>query len=172
MPTPDAFSHANDAAQFILSRTVHRPRIALVLGSGLGGFADELDDPVGISYADIPHFPQSTAIGHAGRLVIGKVKETPLAAMQGRVHLYEGYSPQQVAFPVRVFARMGVAAVVLTNAAGGINPEYTRGSLVVLRDHINLQGSNPLLGPNDDRIGIRFPDMTDAYSADFRRLVL
>jgi purine-nucleoside phosphorylase len=172
MPSPDAFSHANEAAQVILSRTALRPRIALVLGSGLGGFADELDDAVRIPYAEISHFPQSTAIGHAGRLVIGKLKETPLAAMQGRVHLYEGYSPQQVAFPVRVFARMGVAAVVLTNAAGGINPDYARGSLVVLRDHINLQGSNPLVGPNDDRIGVRFPDMTDAYTPAFRRFAL
>ena len=172
MPAPDDFSHANEAAQFVLSRTALRPRIALVLGSGLGGFADELDDAVGIPYAEIPHFPQSTAIGHAGRLVIGKLKETPLAVMQGRVHLYEGYSPQQVAFPVSVFARMGVAAVVLTNAAGGINSGYSRGSLVVLRDHINLQGSNPLVGANDDRIGIRFPDMTDAYTPAFRRFAL
>ena len=172
MPAPDDFSHANEAAQVILSRTKLRPRIALVLGSGLGGFADELDNAVGIPYVEIPHFPQSTAIGHAGRLVIGKLKETPLAAMQGRVHLYEGYSPQQVAFPVRVFARMGIAAVVLTNAAGGINPEYARGSLVVLRDHINLQGSNPLVGGNDDRIGVRFPDMTDAYTPAFRQFVL
>src|SRR5271167_834743 len=172
MPAPDDFSHANEAAQFILSRTTLRPRIALVLGSGLGGFADELLDAVGIPYPEIPHFPRSTAIGHAGRLVIGKLGETPLAAMQGRVHLYEGDSPQQVAFPVRVFARMGVAAVVLTNAAGGINPEYARGSLVVLRDHINLQGSSPLVGPNDERIGVRHPDMTDAYNPVLRRLAL
>jgi len=172
MPTPDDFSHANEAAQFILSRTALRPRIALVLGSGLGGFADELDDAVGIPYAEIPHFPQSTAIGHDGRLVFGKLKETPLAVMQGRVHLYEGYSPQEVAFPVRVFARMGVAAVVLTNAAGGINSGYSRGSLVVLRDHINLQGSNPLVGANDDRIGVRFPDLTHAYTPAFRRFAL
>src|SRR5271167_4823978 len=171
-PSPDDFSNANEAAEFILTRTVLRPRIALVLGSGLGGFAEELDNAVGISYAEIPHFPQSTAIGHAGRLVIGKLKDIPLAVMQGRVHLYEGYSPREIAFPVRVFARMGIAAVVLTNAAGGINPEYARGSLVVLRDHINLQGSNPLVGANDDRFGIRFPDMTDAYTPAFRRFVL
>jgi purine-nucleoside phosphorylase len=170
--SPDDFSRANEAAQFILARTPVRPRIALVLGSGLGGFAGELEDAARLLYAEIPHFPQSTAIGHAGTLVIGKLKETPLAVMQGRVHLYEGYSPQQVAFPVRVFARMGVAAVVLTNAAGGINPEYARGSLVVLRDHINLQGSNPLVGPNDDRFGVRFPDMTEAYHAGFRCFAL
>ena len=172
-PTPpDDFSNANEVAEFILTRTTLRPRIGLVLGSGLGGFADDLDDATGISYAEIPRFPQSTAIGHAGRLVIGKMKEIPLAVMQGRVHLYEGYSPREVAFPVRVFARMGITAVVLTNAAGGINPEYARGSLVVLRDHINLQGSNPLVGANDDRIGIRFPDMTDAYTPAFRRFAL
>ena len=170
--SPDDFSRANEAAEFILGRTALRPRIALVLGSGLGSFAEELRDAARIPYAEIPHFPLSTAIGHAGRLVIGNLQETPLAVMQGRVHLYEGYSAQQVVFPVHVLARMGVAALVLTNAAGGINPEYSRGSLVVLRDHINLQGSNPLLGPNDDRIGTRFPDMTDAYHPDFRRFVL
>lgn len=168
----DDFSRADDAAQFILERTSLHPHIAIVLGSGLGGFADELQDATRIPYTEIPHFPQSTAIGHAGTLVIGKLKETPLAVMQGRVHLYEGYSPQEVVFPVRVFARMGVGAVVLTNAAGGINPEYARGSLVVLRDHINLQGSNPLVGPNDDRLGTRFPDMTSAYNADFRQFAL
>jgi purine-nucleoside phosphorylase len=172
MPAPDDFSRANEAAEFILGRTAMRPRIALVLGSGLGGFAAELRDAARIPYSEIPHFPLSTAIGHAGSLVIGKLQAIPLAVMQGRVHLYEGYSPQQVAFPVRVFARMGIAAVVLTNAAGGINPEYPRGSLVVLRDHINLQGRNPLLGPNDDRFGTRFPDMTDAYNADFRWFAL
>jgi purine-nucleoside phosphorylase len=168
----DDFSRADEAARFILERTALRPRIALVLGSGLGGFADELQAATRISYQEIPFFPRSTAIGHAGTLVIGKLAEIPLAAMQGRVHLYEGYSPQQVVFPVRVFARMGVGAMVLTNAAGGINPEYARGSLVVLRDHINLQGSNPLVGPNDDRVGLRFPDMTSAYNSDFRRFAL
>jgi purine-nucleoside phosphorylase len=176
MPAPtspdDDFSRANEAAQFILTRTTLRPHIALVLGSGLGGFADELQDAVAIPYAEIPHFPQSTAIGHAGGLVIGKLKATPLAVMQGRVHLYEGYSPQQVVFPVRVFARMDVATVILTNAAGGINPDYPRGSLVVLRDHINLLGGNPLVGPNDDRFGLRHPDMTDAYTIVFRRFAL
>lgn len=172
MPDLDDFSRANEAAQFILARTSLRPRIALVLGSGLGGFADEMQDAVRIPYAEIPHFPRSTAIGHAGTLVVGKLKETPLAVMQGRVHLYEGHSPQQVAFPIRVFARMGVAVLVLTNAAGGINPDYARGSLVVLRDHINLQGSNPLLGPNDERFGIRHPDMTEAYNPQLRQFAL
>jgi purine-nucleoside phosphorylase len=172
MPTPDDFSRANEAVQFILTRTPLRPRVGLVLGSGLGSFVDELQDATKIPYAEIPHFPRTTAIGHAGTLVIGKLKEIQLAVMQGRVHLYEGYSPQQVVFPVRVLARMSVAALVLTSAAGGINPEYARGSLVVLRDHINLQGSNPLVGPNDDRFGIRHPDMTEAYHPGFRRFAL
>src|SRR5271157_3207957 len=169
---PDDFSRADEAAQFILARTSLRPRIALVLGSGLGGFADELRDAVRISYGEIPHFPVSTAVGHAGRLVIGKLERIPLVVMQGRVHLYEGYSPQQVAFPVRVLGRMGVQAIILTCAAGGINADYGRGALVVLRDHINLQGSNPLVGPNDERLGIRYPDMTDAYNAQFRQFAL
>ena len=171
-PSTDDFSLANDAAQFIMARTALRPRIAVVLGSGLGGFADELGDPVRTPYAEIPHFPLSTAIGHAGTLVIGKLKEIPLAVMQGRVHLYEGYLPREVVFPVRVLGRMGVKVVILTCAAGGINNNYARGALVVLRDHINLQEQNPLIGPNDERLGIRYPDMTDAYSSQLRQFAL
>jgi len=139
-----------------------------VLGSGLGAFADEFSGAKKIPYAKIPHFPQSTAIGHAGQLVLGKVDGVEVAGMQGRVHLYEGYSPQQVVFPIRVFARMGVKAVILTNAAGGINLNYSAGALVAIRDHINLQGVNPLIGSNDDRFGVRFPDMTRAYDLEFR----
>ena len=165
------FLQAEAAARFIFKQTKLRPKIALVLGSGLGVFADEFAGAKKISYAKIPHFPQSTAIGHAGQLVLGKVDGVELAGMQGRVHLYEGYSPQQVAFPVRVFARMGVRAVILTNAAGGVNLNYSEGALVAIRDHINLQGVNPLIGPNDDRFGVRFPDMTAAYDPEFRRFV-
>jgi purine-nucleoside phosphorylase len=165
----DEFTRAEQAAQFILTRTSFRPRIALVLGSGLGGFADELEQVVRIPYKDIPFFPRSTAIGHAGMLVVGTVAGIAVVILQGRAHFYEGYTLQQVVFPVRVLGRMGVRAVVLTNAAGGINPEYRRGALVVVRDHINLQGSSPLIGPNDDRFGVRFPDMTDAYNEEFRR---
>jgi len=168
----DEFIRAERAAQFILQQTPLRPHIALVLGSGLGGFADELENAVRIPYAEIPSFPRSTALGHAGRLVIGTVAGIAVVAMQGRAHLYEGYSTQQVAFPIRVFGRMGVRAVVLTNAAGGINPTYGRGALVVIRDHINLQGQNPLAGANDDRFGPRFPDMTDAYNPQFRSFAL
>ena len=166
----DQFAIADSAARFITSHCPLRPRIALVLGSGLGGFADELANATRIPYADIPEFPRSTAIGHAGTLVLGEAAGIPVAAMQGRAHLYEGYSPQQVAFPMRVFARMGVKAVVLTNAAGGINVSYSQGALVAIRDHINLQGHNPLVGPNDDRFGPRFPDMTDAYDPVLRAI--
>jgi len=166
----DQFTLAEAAAQTILLRSALRPRIGLVLGSGLGAFADSLTEPSRIPFPEIPAFPRSTAIGHAGQLVIGKAGTVPVAVMQGRVHLYEGYSAQQVAFPMRVFGRMGIRAVILTNAAGGINLNYQQGALVLIRDHINLQGSNPLAGPNDDRFGLRFPDMTHAYPKDYRAL--
>ena len=166
----DQCTLADSAAQLILHRSPLRPKIGLILGSGLGAFADSLTDSARIPYSDIPSFPQSTAIGHAGRLVIGNASQVPVAAMQGRVHQYEGYSAQQVAFPIRVFGRMGIRAVILTNAAGGINLGYSQGALVLIQDHINLQGSNPLVGPNDDRFGVRFPDMTRAYSVAFRQI--
>jgi purine-nucleoside phosphorylase len=165
------FERADAAAKFIFKQTKLRPKIALVLGSGLGAFADEFADAKKIPYAKIPRFPQSTAIGHVGQLVVGKVGGVEVAGMQGRVHLYEGYTPQQVVFPIRVFARMGVKAVILTNAAGGINLGYSTGALVAIRDHINLQGVNPLIGPNDDRFGVRFPDVTQAYDPEFRKFV-
>jgi purine-nucleoside phosphorylase len=165
------FLRADRAAKYILAKTKLRPRIALVLGSGLGDFADEFGNATKIPYAKIPNFPQSTAIGHAGRLVIGNVGNIPVAAMQGRVHLYEGYSAKEVAFPIRVFARMGIQAMIVTNAAGGINRNYSQGCLVVIRDHVNLQGVNPLVGPNDERFGLRFPDMTHAYDREFQRFV-
>jgi purine-nucleoside phosphorylase len=166
------FTRAEAAARFIQKKTKLRPKIALVLGSGLGAFADEFASATRIPYMKIPYFPRSTAIGHAGQLVIGKVDGIEVAAMQGRVHLYEGYSPQEVAFPIRVFSRLGVKAVILTNAAGGIKKEFTQGRLVVISDHINLQGANPLSGPNTDKFGPRFPDMTNAYDKRFRELTL
>ena len=165
------FVRAERAAKFILGKTKLRPRIALVLGSGLGDFGDEFTNATKIPYAKIPNFPQSTAIGHAGRLVIGNVGDIPVAGMQGRVHLYEGYSVKEVAFPIRVFARMGINAVIITNAAGGINRNYSQGCLVAIRDHVNLQGVNPLAGPNDERFGLRFPDMTQGYDREFQRFV-
>ncbi len=166
----DQFTLAETAAQSILGRTPLRPKIGLVLGSGLGGFADSLVDSAKIPYAEIPHFPRSTALGHAGQMVIGKAGVVPVAVMQGRVHLYEGYSAQDVAFPMRAFGRMGIRSVILTNAAGGINLNYQQGALVLIRDHINLQGSNPLVGANDDRFGARFPDMTHAYAKEYRAI--
>jgi len=169
---PGEFERAGIAAEFIFSRTRMRPKIALILGSGLGAFADEFSGATKIPYAEIPHFPRSTAIGHAGNLVIGNVEAIPVAGMQGRVHLYEGYSVKDVAFPVRVFARMGVKAVILANAAGGIKREFVQGKLVVIKDHINLQGANPLSGPNDERFGVRFPDMTAAYDRRFREMAV
>lgn len=163
----DIFTRADSAAQFLLSQTKVRPKIGLVLGSGLGAFADQLTDAVRIPYSQIPSFPRSTAIGHAGQMVIGHAGDVPVAVMQGRVHLYEGYTAQEVAFPMRVFGRMGIGAVIITNAAGGINLKYKQGALVVITDHINLQGTSPLVGANDDRLGLRFPDMTRAYAKEY-----
>jgi purine-nucleoside phosphorylase len=166
----DQFQLADAAAQFILTRTPLRPKIGLVLGSGLGAFADSLTEATRVAYADIPTFPRSTAIGHAGQMVLGHSGDVPVAIMQGRAHLYEGYSAQEVTFPMRVFGRMGIRGVILTNAAGGINLSYSQGALVLIRDHINLQGTNPLVGANDDRFGVRFPDMTHAYARDYRQI--
>src|SRR6202142_1142734 len=168
----DDFTKAGAAAQFLLSQTSVRPKIGLVLGSGLGGFADELSDATRVPYTNIPFFPRSTAVGHAGQLVIGKAAGVPVAVMQGRVHLYEGYSAHEVTFPMRVFDCINIRAVILTNAAGGINLEYKQGALVVLTDHINLQGHNPLGGPNDERFGLRFPDMKQAYWKPYREIAL
>lgn len=170
-PQSEEFRRAERAAQFVLGKTKLRPRIALVLGSGLGDFANEFGGATRIAYAKIPDFPRSTAIGHAGQLVIGRVGNVPVVAMQGRVHLYEGYSVKEVAFPMRVFARMGIKAAILTNAAGGINRNYSEGCLVAIRDHINLQGVNPLSGRNDGNFGVRFPDMTHAYDREFQGFV-
>ena len=172
MSTPHDFDNAEAAAQFLLAQTSLRPKIGLVLGSGLGGFADELADATRVPYTNIPFFPRSTAVGHAGQMVIGSAAGVPVAAMQGRVHLYEGYSAKEVAFPMRVFDCMNIRAVILTNAAGGINLEYKQGALVVLTDHINLQGHNPLAGRNDERFGPRFPDMTQAYWKPYREMAL
>jgi purine-nucleoside phosphorylase len=166
------FERAESAAKFISTKTNLRPKIALVLGSGLGAFAGEFEGSTQIPYAKIPHFPLSTAIGHAGQLVVGKVGKISVAGMQGRVHLYEGYSAKDVAFPIRAFARMGIKAVILTNAAGGIKREFVQGQLVVIKDHINLQGVSPLTGPNDERFGPRFPDMTAAYDRGFREMTV
>jgi purine-nucleoside phosphorylase len=166
------FFRATRAAKFIQSKTKLRPSVALVLGSGLGAFADELSSATRIPYHKIPGFPRSTVAGHSGQLVIGKAAGVPLVAMQGRVHLYEGYSAKEVVFPMRVLGRLGIRAAILTNAAGAINLDYSQGALVAIRDHINLQGTNPLIGPNDERFGVRFPDMSHAYAKAYREIAL
>lgn len=170
MSTGDEFTQAEFAAKFVTSQSSVKPLVAIVLGSGLGDFAGEMTDAVRMNYGDIPHFARSTAIGHAGQLVLGNIGKWPVAVMQGRLHLYEGYPVQSVVFPMRVFARMGVKSVVLTNAAGGINLEYGQGRLVVIKDHINLQGQNALVGAEDPRFGPRFIDMTEAYSKSYRQM--
>lgn len=171
-PNPDQWTLAGEAADFIRSKTSLQPKIALVLGSGLGAFADDLVERTSLPYSSIPHFPVSSAEGHAGNLIIGRVAGVPVAAMQGRVHYYEGHTMLRVTFPMRVFCRLGVKGVLLTNAAGGIGSQLKPGCLVVLSDHINLQGTNALMGANEDRFGPRFPDMTDAYARDWRALAL
>ncbi len=171
----DEYTRAKEASEFVMGKLKDRtdlgmPKIAVVLGSGLGDFAESLQQPLIIPYETIPHYPRSTAIGHAGRMVIGKLGDVTVAAMQGRVHQYEGYTAKQAAFPVRVFGLMGLKSIILTNAAGGINKSYGQGALVLLSDHINLQGANPLTGPNDERFGLRFHDMTEAYSKKYRKI--
>ena len=140
------------------------PKVGIVLGSGLGAFADRLEGRVAIPYAELPHFPKSSVVGHASKLVLGRVGGEPIVAMQGRVHYYEGYSPNEVVFPIRVLCRLGIHTLVVTNAAGGINPDFKPGDLMAITDHINLSGFNPLRGPNEEQLGPRFPDMSEAYS--------
>jgi purine-nucleoside phosphorylase len=153
----------DEAVRFIQGKTKHRPALGLVLGSGLGAFAKTLEHAVVIPYADIPHFPRATAIGHEGELVVGLGQGVPVAVMNGRVHYYEGYPIADVVFPVRVLGRMGVKIVVMTNAAGSVNVNYKPGELMIIEDHINYMGVNPLIGPNVDELGERFFDLSDAY---------
>ncbi len=158
------------AYEFLRTIFPEPPKIAVILGSGLGAFAEELTGSVSIPYSDIPDWPRSTAIGHAGRLVAGKIDDVDVVVLSGRVHLYEGYTPQQVTFGIRVLGLLGVQSLIVTNAAGGIGSHLGRGGVVLISDHINLQSANPLTGPNDDAMGARFPDMTDAYSAQYRAI--
>jgi purine-nucleoside phosphorylase len=171
------FDQVSEASAFL--RAIFGPlhlRIGIVLGSGLGAVADAVTEPVAVPYARIPHFPQSTVEGHSGRIVAGLLGDIPVIVMQGRVHYYEGYSPLEVTFPMRVLGALGLQAVILTNAAGGIREGYRVGQLVALVDHINFMGWNPLIGPNEPRFavtpgaGLRFPDMTEAYSKSLRTL--
>src|SRR5438309_5144936 len=152
------------AVDVIRARSLPQPRIGVVLGSGLGEFANSLENPVRLPYTQLPGLPLSTAVGHAGELVLGKVGPTPVAVMSGRLHLYKSYTPQQTVAGIRLFHALGINRVILTNASGSINAKLQRGSLVLISDHINLQGANPLTGPNDNKLGPRFPDMTEAYS--------
>ena len=162
------YERAEHAARLIRSRIAEDVRVALVLGSGLGAFADELEGAEAIPYAEIPGFARPTVEGHAGRLVVGRVGGVMVAAMQGRFHFYEGYKLEEVTFPIRVLALLGASSLVLTNAAGGLNNSFEQGSLVLISDHLNLMGTNPLLGPNDTRFGPRFPDMTDVYDREYQ----
>jgi purine-nucleoside phosphorylase len=158
----------DEAAAFIRSTTDLRPEIGLILGSGLGVLGDELEDAVTIPYEDIPHFPVSTVEGHAGELILGKLQGRNVVLMRGRFHMYEGYEPELTALPVRVMKALGISTLLVTNAAGGVNLDYMPGNLMLISDHINLTGRNPLAGPNDNALGVRFPDMSNAYSRRLR----
>lgn len=171
-PQDNLYDRAEHAAQAIRARWGEDARIALVLGSGLGAFADDLQDSIALPYSDIPGFARSTVEGHAGRLVMGKIGDVPVIAMQGRFHYYEGYSLDDVVFPIRVLGLMGVKSLVLTNAAGGINIALDQGALMIINDHLNLMGINPLRGPNDERLGSRFPDMSEVYSRDYQEIAV
>ena len=163
-----AFERVEEAAASLRTRCAALPETAIVLGSGLGDFAETLLDAIATPYGEIPHWPASKVVGHAGRLVVGNVARRRVAALAGRVHYYEGHDLGTVVFPIRVMARLGVKRVILTNAAGGINTGFAQGALMIIDDHINLLGSNPLIGPNDDRFGDRFPDMSHVYSPRLR----
>ncbi|MDP9038297.1 MAG: purine-nucleoside phosphorylase [Acidobacteriota bacterium] len=173
---PDLYTRARAAADFIHTRTSTRPTLAIILGSGLGSFAERVENAASIPYAEIPHFPVSTVVGHSGKLVLGTIAGTSVAVMQGRVHAYEGYTMPEVTFPTRVLALLGCTTLIVTNAAGGIRPDIPQGSLVAITDHINLTGTNAALGPNESRFacapgaGQRFFDMSSAYSHRLRAL--
>ncbi|KAJ7417157.1 Purine nucleoside phosphorylase [Pitangus sulphuratus] len=165
----NSYEAYKETADWLRGQTVQRPKIAVICGSGLGGLADALENKTVIPYEDIPHFPRSTVAGHAGRLVFGELSGQPCVCMQGRFHSYEGYSASTVTFPIRVFFLLGVEILVVTNAAGGLNPHFQVGDIMFIRDHISLfglGGQNPLRGPNDERFGARFPCMSDAYDQD------
>jgi purine-nucleoside phosphorylase len=160
------------AARFLSERTDFRPEFGIILGTGLGGFAEEIESEFSIPFDEVPGFVKSTAASHAGNLVLGKLGGRPVMAMQGRVHFYEGYSMQEVTLPVRVMRAMGCHTLVMSNAVGGMNPHFDPGDIVAVTDHINLMGDNPLIGPNDDELGPRFPDMSQAYDREFVEQVI
>ncbi|HEV8157710.1 MAG TPA: purine-nucleoside phosphorylase [Pyrinomonadaceae bacterium] len=167
-----SYEKAQETAEFIKAKYDKEIKIAVVLGSGLGAFADEVENAVEIPYEEIPNFARSTVEGHAGRLILGEVEGVSVAVQQGRFHYYEGYDIEQVVFPVRTFGLLGVKSLILTNAAGSVNTDFKQGSLMLIRDHINLMGVNPLRGKNDERFGVRFPDMTEVYSLNYQEIVI
>ncbi|XP_063310886.1 purine nucleoside phosphorylase isoform X1 [Pelobates fuscus] len=169
------YEEYKQTADWLLSNTDHRPTVAIVCGSGLGGLGELLKDQVAFHYSDIPNFPQSTVPGHAGRLIFGKLNGKSCVCMQGRFHFYEGYPLWKVTFPIRVFRLIGVESLIVTNAAGGLNEDYKVGDIMVIKDHINIPGfagNNPLSGPNEDRFGPRFPPMSNGYDKELRKLLL
>ena len=169
----ELYDQVLEAVQTIQTRTSLKPEVGVILGSGLGDLATEIAEPAIVPYADIPHFARSTVKGHAGRLIIGLLENVPVVAMQGRFHLYEGYPLQVLTLPVRVMRQLGAHTLIVTNAAGGVNPAYRPGDFMLIRDHINmpgLAGANPLLGPNDKRFGERFPPLANSYNAQLRAL--
>jgi purine-nucleoside phosphorylase len=167
----DYLQQINEATSYIQTKLMGRqPEIALILGSGLGDLADQITNPVKISYRDIPHFPESTVVGHAGQFVIGDLEGKCVIAMQGRFHYYEGYAMRIVTLPVYVMKQLGAQTLVITNAAGGMNRSFQAGDLMLISDHLNMTGANPLIGSNHDELGVRFPDMSEAYSRDYRKL--
>lgn len=167
-----SYENAVEAAEFIKSKYSREIKTAVVLGSGLGAFGEEVENAVRIPYEEIPHFCKSTVEGHAGQLVLGEVAGVSVAVQQGRFHFYEGYEMAQVIFPVRVFGLLGVKSLILTNAAGSVDTDFKQGTLMLIRDHINLMGVNPLRGKNDNRFGARFPDMTEIYTLDYQEIAL
>lgn len=164
------YEQAQEAAEFIKSKYAKEIKVALVLGSGLGAFADDLENSVKIRYEDIPNFARSTVEGHAGQLVLGEIDGISVAVQQGRFHYYEGYEMSQVMLPVRTFGLLGIKNLILTNAAGSVRTDLRQGSLMLIRDHINLMGVNPLRGLNDERFGVRFPDMTEVYDREYQKI--
>tara|TARA_R110000868_G_scaffold207583_2_gene456577 strand:+ start:1293 stop:2123 length:831 start_codon:yes stop_codon:yes gene_type:complete len=166
------FQKLEEAAEYIKKQRDIRPQVGVVLGSGLGAFVDQIQDKVTLAYDDIPHFKQTTVEGHEGRLILGKIGNVEVAVMQGRYHAYEGHHTDQVVFPVRLLARLGIDSIILTNASGGVNESYKAGDLVMITDHINLSGQNPLVGPNIAELGPRFPDMTKAYDPKLQEILL
>jgi purine-nucleoside phosphorylase len=170
MPGAEQLKRINEAVSFLHANTQLSPAIGVILGSGLGDFGATLQQPAIIPYGQIPHFPVSSVAGHSGKLLLGCIGDIPLAVLSGRVHYYEGYAMEQVVFSTRVLGRLGVKTIIITNASGGINRSFKPGDLMVITDHINLLGSNPLQGPNLDELGVRFPDMSEAYNKELRSL--